>query len=88
MWEISEGDIKFLYAMKLVPIDDRLGFWESKVSMPETLNASSVQFLDDRRCLGRHGLKRRKNFFELTKIHYTLYKHLRTCTNFLEMYGK
>ena len=30
MWEISEGDTKILYAMKLVPPKD-VGFWEFKV---------------------------------------------------------
>jgi len=37
--DISEGDAKFLYAMKLVPPED-LGFLEPKVL--ETLNASSL----------------------------------------------
>jgi len=76
--------------MKLVPAEDRQEFWEPKVSMLETLNASSPQFLGDRRCLGSewHGLKIRRGIFELTKINYTLYKHLGACTNFLEVYGK
>ena len=52
MWEVSEGVIEFLHAMKLVSLEDP-GFWESEVSkVPDsTLNASSLQSLSVRRCL-------------------------------------
>ena len=84
--EISEGDAKFLYAMKLVPPED-LGFQESKVSkVPETLNTSSLQFLSVRRCLKSewYRLKRRRtSLFELTRTDDALYKHLRDALIFL-----
>ena len=44
MWEISEGENKFLYAIKLVPSQD-LGFGDSKAfycKVLEALNASSL----------------------------------------------
>ena len=37
MWEISEVDTKFVYALKLVSSKD-LGFWESKVSKCQKLS--------------------------------------------------
>lgn len=63
---------------------------ESKVL--ESLNASSLQFLSIRRCL-RHewcrlNRRKRRSPFELTKTNYELYKHLRTCTDFPELYDK
>ena len=76
MWKIREGDAKILHTMKLVPPDD-LVFRESKV--PETLNASSLLFLSVTRYLEWMAL-------ELTKLNCAFYKHLRACTNFLEMY--
>ena len=36
MWEISEGDTKFLYAMKLMPLED-LGFQSLKLSKSQKL---------------------------------------------------
>jgi hypothetical protein len=59
------------------------------VKVPETLIASSLQFLNVRRCLRIEWrwLKRR-SLFELTKTNYALFKHLRARTNYLEMYGK
>ena len=86
--EISEGDAKFLYAMELVPPED-LGFQESKVSkVPETLNASSLQFLIVRRCLRSewYRLKRRRtSLFVFTRTDDALYKHIRGRTIFLEL---
>jgi hypothetical protein len=97
MWEISDGEIQNLYAMKLVP-PKNLGFWEPKVSKcwKVILNTLSLQF-SVRRDLGLSStdwIKKLifnfniKKIFKLTQKHYALHKHLRAHTYFLEMYGK
>jgi hypothetical protein len=94
VWEISElGGTDFLYAVKLMPLED-LGLQSGaqSVHVVEPLNESSLHFLGVRRCLTiewrRLKRKRRRSLFELTKKHYALYKHIRTRTDCLEIYGK
>ena len=51
MWDIHEGDIDFLNAVKLVPLED-LEFRIPKCQSSEkALNASSLTFLSVERCL-------------------------------------
>ena len=75
-----------------MPLED-VGFWEPKVSVLETLNASSLQFLSFLVVGDTSGgtgvsCKGRRSLFKLTKMKNALYKHLRACTNFIERYGK
>ena len=60
------------------------------VNVPKTLNASSLKILSVRRCLKVewHQVKGRISLYELTKLIYALYEHLRVCIFFFDMYGK
>jgi hypothetical protein len=79
--EISGGDAKFLYAMKLVSQSQRSRVsGVQSIKVLEFLNANSLHFLNVRRCLSSewHRLRRRrrKSLFKLTKTNYALYNHL------------
>ena len=82
--EISRGDIKFLYALTLVP-PKYIGFQKPKVSKCRNL---SMQTLFSFLMLGDASKLGVADWFELTNKTYAIYKHLRIHINHLEMYGK
>jgi hypothetical protein len=94
VWGINEDDIKFLYVMKSTSLED-IRFREPKVSKCQTQLSMQALFNflllgDDLGISGanRKRRRRRRNLFEFSKTNYALYKHLRACTNFVEMYSE
>ena len=77
--------LNFIYDIKLVPPQDLI------FKVPKTINANSLQFLHVRRCLKSEWCQLKgdgKASSSSPKEDHALYKHLRSCTNSLEVYGK
>jgi hypothetical protein len=85
--ELSDGETKFLCAMKLVSIKD-LGVWGAQSDrVLKTPNANSLLLHNVKRCLKcmwRQLKKTRKPYQSSPKqTNYAHYKHLKTCYDFL-----